>query len=421
MTTFPPYIHISPVKWDLRYPEYEMEHSVNGIQVYSMDSSPHQIAYVELVFENGRLAESKKLTSRMCANQLLEGSSEQTRAEIAEFFDYYGCSYQVHSDLDFTIIALNTLDKHFERVFAYLIRQITKASFTSENLQKGKKSLLSQLEHQLAEPDFVSYREFSSSIYGSESTYGYNSSEELINNILPQDLQNYFEESYTADILKIFYCGKKKPSSFWMTHLEAFRKDSRKLPEYQFFHHDPVRKHFPIQNCAQRSLKMGLRIFKKSDMDYFPMYFINTILGDYFGSRLMSEVREKHGLTYDIGSTLDSQLHDGLFYISAELNPNQTENSIEIIKNEIQKLQEYKMKNSELEMVRNYLNGHIQRQIDGPYQSILLLKILVTEFKRIDAFESLLETIKSIDQRTIREKTTQYLDINKMTIITAGA
>ncbi|MEP7194914.1 MAG: pitrilysin family protein [Saprospiraceae bacterium] len=421
MPESPKTFKIAPVDWNIRFPEYEVHKVSNGVSIYSIYSSVHELSYVELIFENGRLVEEKKLSSRICSNQLMEGSKEYNQNEIVEFFDFYGCSYQVLSDLDFTIVTLTSLPKYFEKAFRFLIQTIVHPIFPEENIVKGKKALLSQLSHQLLEPDFVSYREFSSQVYGEESTYGYNSTVELIEAVQRNDLISYHEKNYSANVLKVFYCGSKLADSFWEDELNLFNPIQSELPTYEFQNNQTILKHIPIQNCAQTSLKMGMRLFKKSDPDYYDMYVINTIFGDYFGSRLMSQIREKHGLSYDISSTLDAQLHDGIFYIGAELNPNQKDKTIQLIKTEIQKLKNYLVKDAELSMVKNYLNGHLLRLIDGPYQSIQLLKILITEFKSVDSFRSLVDHVRSLDNQKIILLAQKYLDEDKMTIITAGA
>lgn len=414
-------IPISPVDWNIKLPDFTKYVTGNNIPIYTVQTEAYDIAYVELVFENGRLSERKKLASRCCSNQLLEGSYSKSRFEIAEFFDFYGSSYHVHSDLDFTVIAINTMHKHFEKVFTFLIDVIISPLFESEKLNKGKRLLLSQLQHQLSEPDFVSYRELTAHLYGGDTIYGYNSTPERIEGILPEDLKQYFDENYTSDKLKIFYCGKNVKNDFWEEQTLKIKSTVKIQNEYPTINTITIQKHFPIEGCQQRSLKMGLRLFKKTDPDYYPMYFINTLLGDYFGSRLMNQIREKHGLTYDIHSTLDVQLHDGIFYISAELNPNQTEKTIQLIKKEIQKLRSKEIEKEELNMVKNYLNGHLLRLIDGPYQTIQLLKILITEFQDDQSFDVLVHEVQSIHQETIHKISSKYLKEEEMSIITAGS
>ncbi|NOT36754.1 MAG: insulinase family protein [Saprospiraceae bacterium] len=411
---------IAKPDWNIRFPEYEIITSQQGIEVYTIYSDAYDLNYIEFVFENGRLSESKKLSSRICAHQMLEGSKKQTQKEIAEFFDYYGCNYQIISDMDFSLISLNVLDKFFEKVAHYLLEQIYSAEFPKAQLEKGKSSLYSQLQHQLTEPDFVSYRELSASIFGNENIYGYNTTEELIKNIESSDLQNYRKNNFTSDKLKVFYTGKRRSQSFWDELLSIVPGGNDLHVQYISEKNLPLKKHIAMENCAQVSLKMGKRLFEKTHDDYFDFYFLNTLLGDYFGSRLMSVIREEHGLCYDIHSTLDAQLKDGIFYISAELNAEKVKKAIQLIQSELQKISSQVIDKNEMEMVRNYLHGHILRLIDGPYNSILLLKILITEFEDVHAFEKLLQSIHYISDERIRQLSKKYLNPDEMTIVTAG-
>ncbi len=412
--------HIADPDWNIQFPQFVKILNQNNIEIYAIYDDSCELNYVELVFENGRLLEDKKLSSRITAHQLLEGSLHQNQKEIAEYFDFYGSSYQILADMDFSFVSLNVMDRFFEKTLNYLLEQIYTAQFNSESLVKGKLSLSSQLQHQLTEPDFVSYRQLSELVFGSNSVYGYNTSEELIKEIESNDLKNYFNKNFTSDKLKVFYCGKTKTESFWNQILSIIPCGNTQKRNYQKENTPILSQSFNLPNCSQVSLKMGKRIIEKTHKDYNDLYFVNTLLGDYFGSRLMNKVREEHGLCYDINSTLDSQLHDGLFYISAELNAENKDLAIQLIQSEINKLATEKIPDQELNMVKNYLNGHLLRLIDGPYQSILLLKILITELKSIEAFDNLVHTIKNIQSSRINELVSKYLQTDEMSIVLAG-
>ena len=264
-TSFP--IQIAPVDWNLRLPEYELNITPSGVPLYSINSSIHDICYAELIFENGRLTESKRLSSRLCSHQLLEGSLNFNQSEIVEFFDFHGCTYQVLSDLDFTTIAINSLHKHFEKALSTLIQLITSPIFPEDHLIKGKKSLLSQLHHQLTEPDFVSYREFTAHVFGKESIYGYNTTSELIHSVSREDLMDYHKKNYTSDKLKVFYCGKKLKEEFWNSQLSSFGKQVNNQVDYSIHSHEPIIQNFYIPNCTQMSLKMAQEMAQEMDRD----------------------------------------------------------------------------------------------------------------------------------------------------------
>ncbi len=162
-------------------------------------------------------------------------------------------------------------------------------------------------------------------------------------------------------------------------------------------------------------------MFKKLDPDFYGMYILNTVLGDYFGSRLMKNLREDKGFTYDIHSTLDAQVYDGCFYISAELNPDKKQEAILNIKQELLRLQDKKIPKSELELVRNYLCGNVMRLLDGPFQSMIFIKILITEYGSTLAINALMDSILNLDAVKLRDLAGRYLDPETMTQVTAGA
>lgn len=407
--------------WELKFPPYQYQRLDSGIQVYSLNSSSKDLCYCELIFANGRILEHKKMSARFTSIMMQEGTLEYNSAAVADFFDYYGASYSIHADLDFTSISFSCLQKFFEPLLQFIIHLITEPAFREEDLNRCKLFIQSQLKHQLAEPDFVSYREFTAHIFGNEKTYGYNTTQENISEIKIDDLKEYHQRTYVANELKVFYCGEDLKGNFWEQSLKKIRtKKEREKLIYHTVSEEVKRLHFPIEHSTQISMKLGCRMFSKMDSDFYPLYFINTVLGDYFGSRLMKNIREDKGFTYDIHSTLDAQLFDGCFYISAELNPSELDVTLSEIQKEFLKIQTQSIGDEELIMVKRYLHGHLQRLLDGSFQSILFLKILVTEYNNSEAYRMIMNTIRDIDAKQIQSLATKYLQFDRMSLVTSG-
>jgi len=417
------WLNTNATNWDLEFPKYSSYHLKSGAQVYTLEGSSKELCYCELIFENGRILEHKKMTARFTSLMIQEGTKDYSSAKVADFFDYYGASYSIHADLDFTSISFSCLQKFFETLLEFVIHLLSEPSFREEDLTRCKLFLKSQLKHQLSEPDFVSYREFTALIFGEDKTYGYNTTHESIDDIHVDDLRDYHERTYVTSNLKIFYCGLKtnKDLHFWENKTKQIKQ---KLAESKLIYHtifeEKKVQHFPVPHASQISMKLGCKMFSKMDKDFYPLYFINTVLGDYFGSRLMKNIREDKGFTYDIHSTLDAQLYDGCFYISAELNASELHITLNEIKKEFERLQSTKIQDDELIMVKRYLHGHLQRLLDGSFQSILFLKILVTEYNDADAYQMIIKTIREIDATQIQSLSKKYLQFDKMSLVTAG-
>jgi predicted Zn-dependent peptidase len=413
------------VDWkNLTLPDYQKKDFPNGARLYQIQTSKPGLCSLEIVFRNGRISEHKKLASRMAANQIQEGTTSLNAHKVADIIDFYGANLSIHADLDFTVISMSCLQKHFEFLTGFIVNLILNPAYREEDLDKARLFFKSQLQHQLVEPDYVSYREFTALAYGAETVYGYNTSPALIEALQTADLHQYQKENYVSDVLEVFYCGDLGGQA--EKHLEQIILQFPKGQKKDEFNYTaapgaPVTRHFSIDQCAQVSLKMGMRCIPKKHPDFFGLYLLNTILGDYFGSRLMKNLREDKGYTYDIHSTLDAQVHDGCFYISAELNPDQIANAISCIKDELNKLSTEAIPFDELDLVKNYICGNIMRHMDGPFQTMSFIKVLVTEYGSADAFPGLLNAILEADSAMLSRLAARYFNPGEMILVTAGA
>ena len=170
----------------------------------------------------------------------------------------------------------------------------------------------------------------------------------------------------------------------------------------------------------QTAIKIGMKLFPRNHEDYAGMYFLNSVLGGYFGSRLMSNIREEKGYTYNIYSEVDVMKHDGLFMVGTEVSDEFAENTQEEIFKEINTLRTELIKEDEMKMVRNYLLGRILNYIDGPFNSSGLLKSILLSNLGDDYFEKLIDTIKNIQSSELRDLANKHLRPEDMWVITVG-
>jgi predicted Zn-dependent peptidase len=87
------------------------------------------------------------------------------------------------------------------------------------------------------------------------------------------------------------------------------------------------------------------------------MRVLNTMLGGYFGSRLMTNLREDKGYTYGIGSAMVPLQHSGYFFITCEVGAEVTGEALKEIRKELDLLRSEEVKEEELSLVKNYMLG----------------------------------------------------------------
>jgi predicted Zn-dependent peptidase len=121
------------------------------------------------------------------------------------------------------------------------------------------------------------------------------------------------------------------------------------------------------ENAVQSSIRIGNWSISKTDPDFFALSVFNTILGGYFGSRLIKNIREDKGHTYGISSSLAEIGDTNYWVIGADVQKAFYQEVIEEIYFEIEKLASEPIDEDELEVVRNYMIGQMLSRFSSSY------------------------------------------------------
>lgn len=143
-------------------------------------------------------------------------------------------------------------------------------------------------------------------------------------------------------------------------------------------------------------------------------------LGGYFGSRLMSNIREKKGLTYGISALLLGDREGSHATITAQCDNGYAGRVVEEIRNEIKALADNPPSGDELERMRLHAVSDSLEALDTPFS---IMKVIVSQYAvgmPDNYFQRQQEVIASIDSDTIGEMARRYLSADSLRISIAG-
>jgi predicted Zn-dependent peptidase len=404
-------------------PAFEKIELDNGLPLYSVSQGTQDILKIEVVFKSGRTFEHKKVVSRTCNAQIKEGSKSMSSKQIVDRIDYYGATLRTGEDLDNCSIVLFCLGKHFETLIPILHEVITSPVFPEDELRKYIKTNSERLKIELVKNDVIAYRTITEAIFTNSHPYGYNSEISDYEALTRDDLVKHFGNNYGHNNCHIFLSGKVTDShikicnKFFGNNLSKVEA-KEVVPSFELM--APSKIHIPSDQEYQTAIKIGRKLFKRSHEDYAGMYVLNAIFGGYFGSRLMSNIREEKGYTYNIYSEVDVMKHDGLFIIGTEVSDKYLDQTLHEIFYEMELIREKLIDKDELEMVRNYLLGRILNFIDGPFNSGRLLKSIILSDLKNSYFSELVHTIRTVSAEDLRDLARRYLKDDDMWSVTVG-
>jgi len=308
---------------NIRFIEPQLKTLDNGLELIVFKTGSQEIVKIELVLDAGIIKQTKNLVASTTTSMLQEGSKNFSAEEIAEQLDFYGSHLSLSIDKDFARITFFSLGKHLEKGLKILIDIIQNPTFPQEKIDRYLSKRLQSFKLDMEKVKDLASRKFTQELFGKDHPYGFVAEESDFSKISRNDLISFFETHYQPNNCKIVVAGQF-PNSILETIESTFStwKNSEKniVLNKSFVAPKLEQMDFLIEkkDAMQSGLRLGKILFNRTHEDYAKMQVVNTLLGGYFGSRLMKNIREDKGYTYGIYSSIVPLPKSGYFIVSAE-------------------------------------------------------------------------------------------------------
>ncbi len=408
----------------------------NDVPVYILSSGTQDIIRIEFIFKAGKWYENSNLTASTTNAMLNEGTPYHSSVQLASKFDFYGSYIHLYSEADRAGLVLYTLSKYVMESLI-LVEDILKNSIFPEKeidnfLQRSKQSFLVNR----SKVSFLARERFLSALFGTSHPYGRPIKMKDFKKLNRQDIVKHFQNFYQGLNTSILVSGKwsfnlkEKLNRFfgandWSMeksgiHSRGKEKSMNLQPVYKK-KTSHTQKHFvEKKNAVQSAIKIGKTAISRTHNDYFGLRILVTVLGGYFGSRLMKNIREDKAYTYGISAQVISLEKEGYISISSEVGTNVCKKAIEEVYKEIERLTIEQVSDAELSLVRNYMLGNWLRMFDGPLAIAESYRVLIDNELEEDYFEKGLKAMQNITPEQLSELANRYFKKDSFIETVAG-
>ncbi len=399
----------------------------NGIRLLLINAGTQDVSRIEFHFPAGSRYQSRSLVARTTFSMLTEGTKNLTSQQISEKFDFFGSHVEQSNDRDFGKIHLFSLNKYLHESLELLEKIIKEPIFPERELttycSKGKQSLIVDQEKvaTLARQDFFK------GLYSIDHPYGTyavpNHYDELSRNDLA-DFHSNFISSSTCTLVMAGRISEKQVSEVARYFgNKRWGSSNVQLPKFPEIPTVEKKKYFTCKaDAVQSAIRIGRRLFNRKHPDYPGVTVLNAILGGYFGSRLMKNIREDKGYTYGISSAILPFKEECILAIGTEVGSEYTIPTLIEIYSEINRLRVEPVSPDELDLVKNYLLGEILRTFDGAFAIADSITGLL-EYNDLDYnfFDRSIEIIKTITPEQLQLLANSYFREEELVECVAGA
>ncbi len=382
-----------------------------GVPVFIFNGGNQPVIRIELVYKSGRWYETLPGRAYFSAKMLSEGSQNFTSAQIASIFESHGAHFEVQPGFDYTTLTLHTLTSKLTDVLPVLLDLVINPVYSPSELEKLKDIYVQNLEINLEKNSYFSTKLMREALYGLGHPYGRDIEIDEVLTVTSDELREFHFENYTDP--KVFISG-----AFSQNQLEFLLNKLKILPFKQKkndrqFHTNKSKQKLTLDKpeSTQSSLKLATLCVNRNDPDYFNLLLFNHVLGGYFGSRLMKNIREEKGLTYGIHSSVNAFKNGSHFAIGAEVNKENNRIVIEEIHKELSTLTVKTIPKEEYGAAVNNFIGSIQSDLSTIFahadksKNIKLFNLSEDYYDEMIAFfsRSSPDTIKSFAKRFIKD------------------
>ena len=413
---------------DIHIPEPSLVRLNDGMSLYVLHNSEQGVIRIDFMIRGGVWQQAQPLLALFTVRMLREGTKRLSSLDIATQLDFYGAWLEQTCMSDYVVLTLYTLSKYLGQTLPIVVSMLREATFPEEEFRVCIENNIQHFRVSQSKVRNVAHRHFMNLLFGDNHPSGHLLVENDYRNLTTEKLRQHYEKYYQAGHTVMYVSGCVRAEV--ISQISEIVKDytdtstlqeqlSEVKPQRQL---SPEKRHFQeLSGSVQCGIGMGMLTIPPTHPDYTSLRFVTTLLGGYYGSRLMSNIREEKGYTYGISASVLPYADCSVLAITTETANAHVEPLIGEVYREIERLKAEPVSAEELQMVKNYLIADVCRS----YESVLSMTDawIYVHTNRLSNkyYETLAQEIMRLTPEDIKNISRKYLDVSLFRESVAGA
>ena len=407
---------------------FEIKHwtTNKGVQVYHVHQSELPMVDIELIFDAGSARDGEHYgLARLVTELLAYGADGMSADQITTAFDSIGAQYDTDTGRDATSISLRTLTSQLQKSTELLTAIVSAPDFSEQTLEQVKTRTLTAIRKQAQEPNAIAAIALYKALYG-DHPYGHPriGLEQTVSAISRADVKDFYDKYFTASNMQISIVGdinsaQAEQLADNLTSKLAIGTKPPPIPlAEQASGYDEIRIPF---DSKQAHVYIAQLTIGFKDPDYFPLYVGNHILGGGgFGSRLLEEVRVKHGYAYSAWSYFVPQRMRGPFIVGFQTRIDQADDALALARKLIAEYIEYGPSEDELKLSKQHIKGSFPLRVGSNAQISNWIRRIIVEKLELDYTDTFAEKTEQVSREQIIGRFKKHIHPDRMIAVIVG-
>ena len=399
----------------------------SGARLHVLANDAQPVVRLQVVFRAGKMAEPRPGLASITARMLLEGTTTRTARQIADEVAFYGASLDCDAGFDRSTLTLYCLTRHLPTLLPLVADVLANPAFPAAELEQLKTRTIQNVRVERQKTSFLASERFNVLQFGAETAYGRPFDSATYQALTAEEARAFHATAYGLANAEIFLCGdvaaEREAVAAAFSTLAA-GADSATGPAAGTPGEDPAATagtdRLAVAGSLQASVRMGRDWPSPTQPDTHALKLLVNVLGGYFGSRLMRNIREDKGLTYGIYASVAPREHGTSLVIGTDVKGESADFAVSEIEMELRRLQEELIPAEELEIVKNYILGKFANELSTVFEQCDKYKNLVFLALPADYYTQFVQQTEAADAETLRQLARKYLTPEAMQVVIAG-
>jgi len=393
----------------------------SGLTLLTIPQKERSTATVLVLVGAGSKYETKEINgiSHILEHLIFKGTSKRpTPQDIAAELDRVGGAYNAFTGQEYTGYYARVDSQHFSLAADWVSDIFLNAALRDEDLQREKPVIMEELNMYLDSPQQYVSELWSEVLYGDQPAgWKIIGSRETIESISIDQVQNYFQEYYTAPKTVVVVAGNipDRAEEIINNKFKSLQRNERPSKEKTKVKQDKPQLLVHYKETDQTHLCVGGHGFSLKDDQRFAQIILASALGGNMSSRLFNIIREKNSLAYYVHTSSSSSTDSGSLVTQAGVTNSKVKKALRLILEEYQKIAQNGLEAEELQKVKEYLKGSLRLKLEAAHQLAFHFgkeQLLTSQTLTIDELIKKITTVTNKEVKKVAQQIFQNKNLN---------
>jgi len=406
-------------------PTPTVSHLPNGARLHLLANDAQPVLRLQVVLPAGKRQEPAPGLAQLAARLLTEGTATRSARQIADEVAFYGAALDCEAGPDRATLTLYCLARHLPTLLPLVQEVLAAPTFPEPELHQMKTRISQSTRVERQKTSFRATEEFNRQLFGEAAPYGRPFSEASFAKITADELRAFHAAAYAPAGAEIFLSGDVAAYEAVVAAQLGQWQPSATPPAPTVEAALPAAYPkglvaVPVEGSIQASVRLGRRWPALTDAQTPELLLLVKVLGGYFGSRLMKNIREDKGYTYGIHASVVAREQATALVIGTDVNGDRADATRQEIAYELERLQNELLGDGELETVKNYTLGKLLGETATVFEQADKYRHVTLQHLRPDYYQRLVQQTQATTAADLQALARTYLSPADMLTVVAG-